>query len=1025
MATRNDRSGLEPFLGGSLLVHALLAVGLAFLLAPVALIPATVAEKKPEVVEPPKQGEEPAEPEAVKAVAAAQEEIRKVTRAEIAREQLKPTFDKLVDGQLPPQEMGDLWDDILLELDSGLLDLAGLLERQDFDLAQFNEKLQQLRAEMLKKLEEKLAIAAAKGLTEPLKQALQEQVGKPIGEAINQALEAEQRAGQALLQKAATDLENAAKLARQAEAALKQSRANLEKAQQDLDAAAKVNDAKGRRETLTRVRTENAKLNAAQKQLDQANKQADATAQRVQERHPEIATPVREAAKDLAQGKDHVPDAVKNATEGQPKPAADVAEKARAKAEQGAAKLEKLADAARLQAAREQVAQAARQVTQAARYPEAKQLEKAEAAIKAAVPALEQAKRTDAAKEAKAAQEKVEAAKAARQPRPYLNEAGEKLAAANELISKELARLGVKGTNPTDAILKELEGTLPAELAKRVDEKLPALLERKLDPQAALALKKLEPGKVVAEAARERLPDRRDEGSGPHLPGGAQKVQAAGLAQLDRLLGNAVASAVKASATYASSKGSQDLLRKVAGLNHGPGTGSYNLFGSIDGASVAGLRLRVQQAQGSLGRGHARWDGAAYQKMLEHLKGRDSITGDIIGRTGAEGAVVKPGDEVALRPAFVGIGSPAEVTKPAAASERKVPDPTFKTHRFSGIPLLGDEAITLDGDLTDWKDIPALILNPVLKGAGKGIVARPDKQVAYAAWCGKGLLLAFDVHDTSGAIENAGPLQGFWLLDGVEVYLDTMNTKASKRGETHTHQFFIPPFGHKDQPERGGFESFIEGGGIRVAGYDQTAIRRAAKRTERGWTLEVLLSKELLRKADLEPGRVVGFNLQVDTGTDLYYYWTAAEKFMTSMHPNTWGDLQLLGSDAKLTFVDENNKVGVEAVVPGKALRVQVEDPDMNTHADRKDRVAVTVRTTAGLTRTVVLEETTPSSGVFVGSIATTLHIGGNGPPTALPVLEGETLTAEYLDQVRAFGERNEKVTGKLPVASLGTQLGK
>ena len=58
-------------------------------------------------------------------------------------------------------------------------------------------------------------------------------------------------------------------------------------------------------------------------------------------------------------------------------------------------------------------------------------------------------------------------------------------------------------------------------------------------------------------------------------------------------------------------------------------------------------------------------------------------------------------------------------------------------------------AITIDGDLQDWKDVPPIVLTALARGrATRKALDVPPTIHAYAAWCTKGLLIAADVVDT-------------------------------------------------------------------------------------------------------------------------------------------------------------------------------------------------------------------------------------------------------------------------------------
>lgn len=189
--------------------------------------------------------------------------------------------------------------------------------------------------------------------------------------------------------------------------------------------------------------------------------------------------------------------------------------------------------------------------------------------------------------------------------------------------------------------------------------------------------------------------------------------------------------------------------------------------------------------------------------------------------------------------------------------ERKIQPPNFKTHRFTGIPYLPRDAIKIDAELSDWKDVPKLELDPVLKGRYEGDV-QPAHQTAYVACASKGMSVAVDIIDTTCELENHNPISVFWLNDCLEIFFDTLNTKYSLRGEVHTQQFFAFPFGHENDQTAGGYEAVIEFKNGRQKWYSrafsQQIMPRAGKKTEKGWTLEILIPKKLLRRGTFAPG---------------------------------------------------------------------------------------------------------------------------------------------------------------------------
>ena len=480
-----------------------------------------------------------------------------------------------------------------------------------------------------------------------------------------------------------------------------------------------------------------------------------------------------------------------------------------------------------------------------------------------------------------------------------------------------------------------------------------------------------------------------------------------------------------------SSKSETELANRLSDLKTKLGTGRKGFLGHAGSNAIANAHRRHQARKHSIGRlgGLNAFDPRALEQMVEQMVARGHITGSDFQLTGASGEASTADDEIGLRPALVvwheeSDDEPTDVE--TEKREAKVKEPSFATNKFAGIPLLAHDAITFDGDLSDWRDVPPLTIDGLRLDRTINAQMRPASQIGYLAYCSKGLLVAADIVDASGKIENTSSLSSFWLCDCVEIYIDTLNTKDPRRGERNTHQFFAFPLGHKDcPPEVGGYEASAlkQEGGVNWdrAAHPQSVMPRAGRRTEKGWTFEMLIPKQVLRKGDIEPGRIIGFNFQIDTGSGLYYFWTCDSRLRPSLYPVSWGDVQLLGSDGKVQVIDKRGEPR-SAVLPGEPLTVRVTDPDMNLNETESDKISVTARTSAGDAETLILEETKPDSGVFEGSVTTALSIG-TAKTGRLQVFEGETVSIEYIDQARAYGERMLPLQTTVAVGSLGVKL--
>ena len=582
----------------------------------------------------------------------------------------------------------------------------------------------------------------------------------------------------------------------------------------------------------------------------------------------------------------------------------------------------------------------------------------------------------------------------------------------------------------------KVEGGLSQSAREKLREKLRDLLGEKTieKANAATSIKKGADQKLPSQSADS---DTNAENENPdrvaQLKSTAEK---SAKSLIDRQLSTVAAVAIRKvnlqgldQAGGTSRKSMTELANRLAELKTKLRTGRKGFFGQTSSTAIARAHRRHQARKRSIGRlgGFATFDPKALEQMVDKMIARGRITGDEFQLKGAAGRASAADDEISLRPALIALPDILDVqTVGDAPIQREVAKPSFETNKFAGIPLLAHDAITFDGNLADWKDVPPLTLDGLRLDRKIRAKTRPTSQVAYLAYCSKGLLVAADIVDASGKTENTIPIGSFWLNDCVEIYIDTLNTKDPRRGERNTHQFFGFPLGHKDcPPEVGGYEASAlrQKGKVNWdrAAHPQSIMPRAGRKTEKGWTFEMLIPKQVLRKGDIEPGRILGFNLQIDTGSGLYYFWTCDPKLRPSLYPASWGDVLLLGSDGRIEITDKEGE-SQSSIVPGEPLFVRVTDPDMDLNKAVKDKISVTARTTGGDTETLILEETKPDSGVFKGSLATTLAIG-TVQADRLQIFEGESVSVEYIDQARAYGEHNVPLQTTVMVGSLGVKL--
>jgi hypothetical protein len=149
----------------------------------------------------------------------------------------------------------------------------------------------------------------------------------------------------------------------------------------------------------------------------------------------------------------------------------------------------------------------------------------------------------------------------------------------------------------------------------------------------------------------------------------------------------------------------------------------------------------------------------------------------------------------------------------------------------------------------------------------------------------------------------------------------------------------------------------------------------------------------------------------VDSGTNVFYHWCCTDPAVrASMRPDLWRGVALGGSDAKIEVVG--------AVEAGRPLTVRLSDADVNLDPAVKEWARVTL-SGGGEAQTLILEETGPDTGVFVGSIATHAD-AGKARRRSLAVRPGKEVVVEYLDRARGDGLRDVPVRATFPVAAKG-----
>lgn len=325
--------------------------------------------------------------------------------------------------------------------------------------------------------------------------------------------------------------------------------------------------------------------------------------------------------------------------------------------------------------------------------------------------------------------------------------------------------------------------------------------------------------------------------------------------------------------------------------------------------------------------------------------------------------------------------------------------PEFATHAW-GAAIRSTRAIILDGILDEWGDCSAYALWGRAQGPAEMPPLLRGGNFLMTQWDNRGFYCAYRIND---AHDDQAAVRTFWEGDALELFFDPHNAKDSIRIEGRNCQFWIWP--------RLAGSGGCTGQSIFTTPYSfdprplkDGIIRFASRRSGGAYSVEAFIPSSLVPAWHPLPGKIIGFNYSINNGEFTYIRWVTNKGLLESVHPNLWGDLLLMGSDALVTVSPD------EFIVPGQNITVTVLDADMNLDAAGPDVVWVVVSAElSGDSFPLSLAETGTDSGIFSALLGTVFGVKAK-VQDRLSVRPGEIISLDYVDQHASGGRKNVQI---------------
>ena len=359
---------------------------------------------------------------------------------------------------------------------------------------------------------------------------------------------------------------------------------------------------------------------------------------------------------------------------------------------------------------------------------------------------------------------------------------------------------------------------------------------------------------------------------------------------------------------------------------------------------------------------------------------------------------------------------PKKSKKPDKQREDKTLIKTDSYTNAWGGAVRSTKPVILDGNLNEWQRCKPF----ALYGSGQGLDKLPPQlqncNCLFVQWDNQGLYFAYTINDMR---DNKYFAKIFWDTDALEIFLDPHNLKDSRRIKDRSYQFWVWPRA-KSKEGSTGQSVFSSPRAYTPKILKDGIIRYASIRKGSQYTCEVFVPGGLLKRWYPLPGKVIGFNYSINNGEGVLIRWVTNVGRNISYHPELWGDLFLMGSDAEIKLSPE------DFIFPGQNLKITIADHDMNLKAQERDKIWVKVSSRlTGDQIPLALMETDENSGIFSTDLGTVFALKPK-EKERISVRPGDILEVYYLDQYTLGGKKNVPLVKEIQVGrgvfSLGTR---